>query len=137
MDAMSVQVASGPVVVLGGAWVGVAGEDLGVAERDAGIECVGDRGVTQRVWADVPRDASDLRDPGNHAVGVAAVDRPTRDRAQDQQSGCALVAAGFQTRNTDTVSGIVAGLLPFAQQVQHPMVAEALCVVLDPHRGSF
>jgi hypothetical protein len=33
--------------VLGGAGVGVPGEDLGVAQRDAGVEGVGDRGVPQ------------------------------------------------------------------------------------------
>ena len=30
------------VVVLGGAGVGVAGEDLGIAERDAGVQGMGD-----------------------------------------------------------------------------------------------
>lgn len=43
---MAVEVAAGPVVVLCGARVGVPGEDLGVAERDSGVECVGDGGVT-------------------------------------------------------------------------------------------
>ncbi|GAA1241044.1 hypothetical protein [Oryzihumus leptocrescens] len=46
---MSVEVASGTVVVLGGAWVGVAGLDLRVAQRDAGVQRVGDRGVPQGV----------------------------------------------------------------------------------------
>jgi hypothetical protein len=46
---VSVEVASGSVVVLGGAGVGMAGEDLGVAERDACVEGVGDRCVPQRV----------------------------------------------------------------------------------------
>jgi hypothetical protein len=36
--------------VLGGAGVGVPGQDLGVAERDAGVEGVGDGGVAKRVW---------------------------------------------------------------------------------------
>jgi len=45
MDAVSVEVASGAVVVLGGSGVGVSGEDLGVAQGDAGVEHVGDRGV--------------------------------------------------------------------------------------------
>ncbi len=40
--------------VLGGAGIGVPGEDLGVAQRDAGVEGVGDRRVPQRVGADVP-----------------------------------------------------------------------------------
>ena len=44
---MAVEVAAGAVVVLGGARVGVPGEDLRVAQRDAGVESVGDRGVPQ------------------------------------------------------------------------------------------
>jgi hypothetical protein len=45
VDAVAVEVASGSVVVLGGAGVGVTGEDLGVAERDTGIKGVGDCSV--------------------------------------------------------------------------------------------
>lgn len=45
VDAVSVEVAAGAVVMFGGPGVGVAGEDLGVSERDAGVECVGDGGV--------------------------------------------------------------------------------------------
>src|SRR3546814_8335515 len=40
---------------LGGAWVGVPDEDLGVAQRHSGVEGVGDRGVPQRMRADVAR----------------------------------------------------------------------------------
>ncbi len=40
-----VEVAGGAVVVLGGSGVGVAGEDLRVAKRHAGIQRVGERGV--------------------------------------------------------------------------------------------
>jgi len=47
VHAVSVEVASGSVVVLGRAGVGVAGEDLGVTQGDAGVEGVGDRGVPQ------------------------------------------------------------------------------------------
>jgi len=45
VDAVAVEVSSRAVVVLGGAWVGVAGEDLGVTKRYSGIEGVRDRGV--------------------------------------------------------------------------------------------
>ena len=54
---MSVEVPSGTVVVLGGARVGVPGEDLGIAEGNAGVQGVGDGGVTQRVglmWRGMP-----------------------------------------------------------------------------------
>ena len=44
VDAVSVEVASGAVVVLGGAGAGVTGEDLGVAQGNAGVQGVGDRG---------------------------------------------------------------------------------------------
>ena len=45
VDAVAVQVAAGAVVVLGRARIRMPGEDLGVAERDAGVQGVGDRGV--------------------------------------------------------------------------------------------
>jgi len=51
VDAVAVEVAACAVVVLGGRRVGVPGEDLGVAQRNARIEGVGDRGATQRVRA--------------------------------------------------------------------------------------
>ena len=47
VNAVPIEVASGAVVVLGGAWVRMAGQDLGVAQRDAGVEGVGDRRVPQ------------------------------------------------------------------------------------------
>jgi hypothetical protein len=46
VDSVAVEVAAGAVVVLGGSWVGVTREDLGVAEWNAGVECVGDRRMT-------------------------------------------------------------------------------------------
>lgn len=54
---------------------GIAGQDLGVSKWDACVEGIGDGGVPQGVRADVVRDAGDLRDSGDHPVGVAAVDR--------------------------------------------------------------
>jgi len=55
---VAVEVAAGTVVVLGRAWVGVAGQDLGVTQGDACVQGVGDRCVPQRVRADVPGDGS-------------------------------------------------------------------------------
>lgn len=57
VDAMAVEVAAATVVVLGGAGVSVPGQDLGVAERHAGVQGIGDCGVAQRVRADVSGDA--------------------------------------------------------------------------------
>ena len=45
VDTVPVEIAAGAVVVLGRAGVGVPGQDLGLTERDPGIERVGDRGV--------------------------------------------------------------------------------------------
>jgi hypothetical protein len=60
VDAVTVQVAAGSVVVLGGAGIGVTGQDLGVSERYSGVKGVGDGGVAQRVGADVSWNAGDL-----------------------------------------------------------------------------
>jgi hypothetical protein len=38
LEAMVVEVPAGAVFVLGGAWVGVAGDDLGIVQRYAGVE---------------------------------------------------------------------------------------------------
>lgn len=46
---MAVEGDPSAVVTHGGAWVGVAGGFLDVAERHAGIESGGDEGVAQRV----------------------------------------------------------------------------------------
>jgi hypothetical protein len=135
VDAVSVEVAAGAVVVLGGAGVGVAGEDLGVSEGHAGVEGIGDRGVPQRVRADVPRDASGFRDPGDHAVGVASVDGLAGDRSQDQWPVGALAAAGFQNAQDGDGQRHGGGLVALADQVQHPVSAQGVGVVLDPHRG--
>jgi len=45
---VSVEIPAGTVVVLGGPWVGVPGQDLGVTQGDAGIESVADGCVVQR-----------------------------------------------------------------------------------------
>lgn len=110
---MAVEVAAGAVVVLGGPGVGVPGEDLRVSQRDAGVEGVGDRGVPQRVRADVSGDAGHLSDSDDHAVAVASVDRLARQRPQNQRPFGEFASAGLQDAQAGTVSGMVAGLLPF------------------------
>jgi hypothetical protein len=84
---VAIEVATCAVIVLGGPGVGMSGKDLGVPERDTGVEGVGDRGVPQRVRADTPRDPGDLwrlggriraheRDriePAWRAVGIAGL----------------------------------------------------------------
>lgn len=94
VDSVAVEVPAGSVVVFGGSGVGVPGQDLRVTERDSGVEGVGDRGVPQRVWADVPRDTCCFRDALDHPVAVAAVDRLPRHRSQNQATGVAFYLAG-------------------------------------------
>ena len=45
VDAVAVKVAARAVVVLGGARIGVPGQDLGVTQRDSCVQGVGDRGM--------------------------------------------------------------------------------------------
>jgi hypothetical protein len=49
VDAVSVEVAAGAVVMLGGPRIGMTGEDLRITQRDAGIEGVDDGCMPQRV----------------------------------------------------------------------------------------
>jgi hypothetical protein len=76
VDTVPIEVAPGAVVVLGRSRVGMSSEDLGVAKREAGVQGVGDRGVPQRVRADVAGNADCLRDSQHDSVDVATVDRP-------------------------------------------------------------
>ena len=93
VDSVTVEVARCAVVVLGGPGVGMAREDLSVAERNASVEGVGDRGMAERVWADVTGNACSLRDARDHPVGIAAVNRLARHWPQDQRTGGPLAAA--------------------------------------------
>ena len=113
---MSVEVAAGSVVVLGGSWVGVPGEDLGVAEGDAGVEGVGDRGVPQRVWADVSWDACGFRDPGDHAVNVAPINRVAGDWPQHQRPCRSLATASLKDAEDRDGQWHGGGLVAFADQ---------------------
>jgi hypothetical protein len=96
VNAVAVEVAAGSIVVLGGARVGVSSQDLGITERDTGVEGVGDGSVSQRVGADVARDACRFRDPDDHPVDVPTVDRFAGDRTEDQRSFGSVTAAGLE-----------------------------------------
>ena len=135
VDSVAVEVAPGAVVVLGGPGVGMAGEDLGVAERDAGVEGVGDRRMPQRVRADVTGDPGSLRDPRDHSVGIAAVDRLARHRSQDQRTGGPFAAAGLQDSEDRDGQWHGRGLVALAHQVQDPVTSEGLGIVFDANRG--
>ncbi|SRR6266566_1829413 len=60
---MPVKDGAGSVVAHGGAWVGVRGGLLHVAEWDAGVEGGGDERVPQGVWADLLADPMLRRTP--------------------------------------------------------------------------
>ncbi len=86
------------------------GEDLGIAQRDSGVEGVGDRCASQRVRTDVAWDASGgLRDALHHPVDVAAINGLPRHRSQHQWSPGPLSSQALRTRTTGTVSDMVAG----------------------------
>ena len=121
---MPVEVASGAVGVLGGAGVGVSGEDRRVAQRDAGIKGIGDRGMPKRVGADVPGDARGLGDPGDHAVDVAPIDGMAGDWSQDQRAAGALATAGLQDTEHGDSQRHRGGLVALADEVQHPIAAK-------------
>ena len=118
MDAVTVEIASATVVVLGGAWIGAPGQDLGVAYRDSGVEGVADRRVTQQMRTDVSRDARDFRYPLHHPVDVAAIHGLPGHRSQHQGSFGAFPATGFKDaddRNREWNGGRLGAL---ADQVQ-------------------
>jgi hypothetical protein len=123
MDAVAVEVATRPVVVLGGPGIGVPRQDLRVPERDPGVEGVGDRGVPQRMWADVPRDPGRLRDSLDHSVRVASVDWVACQWAQDQRPGGAFAAAGLEHSQDGHGDGHGGGLVALADQVQDAVAA--------------
>jgi hypothetical protein len=72
--------------MFGGPGVGVAGQDLRIAQRDAGIQRIGYRGVPQRVRADMPRDPRGLRDPLHHPVHVTSIGFPENGRNTTKRS---------------------------------------------------
>ena len=134
---MPVEVSSGAVVVLGGSGVGVASEDLGVTERNARVEGVGDGGVPQRVRADVSWNAGDLGDPGDHPVGVAAVDRLTRHGAQHEGPVGTFSSACLEDSQDGNGEWHGGGLVALTDQVEDTVPTQGLAVVLDPYCCGF
>jgi hypothetical protein len=93
--------------------------------------------MPERVRADVARDAGRLGDPGDHPVAVPSVDRLAGERAEDQPTFGAFPAAGLedpQDRDGQRHGGQLGAL---ADQVQYPVSAERVAVVLDPDRRGF
>ena len=114
----------------------MSSEDLGVAQRDADVEGIGDGRAAERVWADVAGDGRCFRDAGDHSVGVSAVDGAAGHGAQDESSLGTAAAAGLedaQHRDGDRHGG---GLVALPDDVQYSVSAQCFGVVLDPDRGS-
>jgi len=134
VDAVAVEISSGTVVVFGGSRVGVPGEDLGVPQRDASVEGVGDGGVAQRVRADVSGDRCGPGDALDHPIHVTSINRLAGERTQDERSGAPLASACLEhskNRDSDWHGG---GLVALADYVQDAVAAQRLGVVLDPDR---
>jgi hypothetical protein len=87
------------------------------------------------VWADVPRDAGDRRDPEHHPVDVSSVDGLAGGRPQDQWPVGALSAAGLEDPEDRDGDGHGDGLVAFADQVQDTVAAQRVGVVLDADGG--
>jgi hypothetical protein len=83
----------------------------------------------------VPRYPGCFRNPGDHAVDVPAIDRITGERSQDQRAGGALAAAGLEDAQDRDRDGHGRGFVALADQVQHPVPAQGLGIVLDPDCG--
>jgi len=83
----------------------------------------------------VARDAGDPRDPQHHTVDVAAVDRPTGHRPQDEGCGRSVTAAGLEGAEDWDRQGHGGRLGALADQVQHPVASKGVGIVLDPDRG--
>jgi hypothetical protein len=83
------------------------------------------------VRADVTRHPGCLRDPGDHPVGVATIDRHAGDGPQDQRTGGPLPAAGLKDAEDWDGQRHGGGLVALAHQMQDPVAPQGLGVVLD------
>jgi hypothetical protein len=91
--------------------------------------------VTKRVRTDVARDSGDFGDSQHHALAVTTVDGVARVWTQDQGSLAAFAAACFEDARYRHGQRHGGGLCSLAGQVEYPVAAERLAVVLDPYRG--
>jgi hypothetical protein len=85
----------------------------------------------------VPWDAGGFGDPGDHPVGVASVDRFPGNWSQYQQPGGPLAEAGLQDAEHRDGQRHGGRLVALADQVEHPVTAQGVGLVLDPHRCGF
>jgi hypothetical protein len=69
----------------------------------------------------VPWDVSGFGDSGDHAVGVASVDRVAGDRSQYQPPGGPLAEAGVQDAEHRDGQWHGGGLVALADQVEDPV----------------
>jgi hypothetical protein len=87
------------------------------------------------VGTDVPWDARDLGDPGDHPVNVAAVDWLACRRPKHQRAFGSFAAAGLEHPQHPNGEWHGGGLVALAEQAQHAVAAQGLGIVLDTHCG--
>ena len=88
---MSVEVLARAVVAHGGAWIGVAGGDLDVAEADACVEHGDDEGVPQHVGVHPRHADAGRRGEVSESAGYCVPVHPgTRGVAQDRTAVSAV-----------------------------------------------
>ena len=83
--------------------------------------------------ADVSRDPGSLGDAGDHAVGIASVDRLAGDRSQDERTIGAFSPAYLQDTQDRDGERHGGWFVALTDQVQDSVSAQGLGVVLDPH----
>lgn len=85
----------------------------GRPKRDASVEGVGDRGVAQRMRADVSRNPCGPGDALDHPLDGTSINRLAGERTQNERSGDPLTSACLEhskNRDTDWHSGGLVGV---------------------------
>ena len=107
---VTVEVLSASVVDGGGAWVGVAGCELHVAEGDAGVEGSHDERCSQHVRVDVAEPGAFA--DGSHPSLCGTPIEPVPVASQQDRAFVAFADGEINRSGGRGTSGMTAGLLP-------------------------
>ena len=107
---MAVEVLAASVVDGGGAWVGVTGGELDVAQWDAGVECGHDERGAKHVWVNLAESGS-FADRSHPAMRCSPIETLTVRRRRIGPSWRSPIARSI-VRAVRGTSGMTAGLLP-------------------------